>query len=247
MAAARTVQARSRETVIEMYEAAKIPSFGIYSGNDLLYGMMPETMDEGVQLLDQWLDWIDQSKSSAIYSLRLYRGITDEEQINNKQKYNGCINFRLHELSQAIGGAEGNRGFMAELAGVISGLRDEVKELRDRMDEKEEEADNGGDMGLGVVGKVLSDPQLVQNLPMIIGMVKELFSAKPAQQEIPPTQKLSGVTAVKTEEEVIQDAISRLRVHVPDLPEVLAKLAVMAEKKPFNLKMALVVIRTMKL
>jgi len=248
MASARTIQARDKDTVIEMYRAMDVRAFGIFAGNEPIFGKAPDSIEEGEQLLCQWLDWIDDSKSAAIYSLRVYRKITDDADITNKTPFNACINFRLHDLSQAIGGPGGNAGYFSEFTNTINGLRSEMKKINDRMDEKEEEEEEDG----GIIGKLMN-PGFIEQLPVIVGVIKGLFAGGGQahdDHEIPPSGRISGITGThipaETDDQKIAMAIERLKIHLPDLPAVLTKLADMAEKKPGTFKSALMVIRSMK-
>jgi hypothetical protein len=86
-----------------------------------------------------------------------------------------------------------------------------------------------------------------------------LFSS-PADQhypEIPSSEKLGnvseelagGITYDRpvSDDERIAQAIQQLKNHVPNLPEVLSKLAAMAAKKPVAFKGALLMINSMKI
>src|SRR5713226_7573381 len=137
MATDRTIQAHDSETVLQMYRSMNVLAFGLFLQSEPLFGAVPETIQEGEQLLEQWLDWIKDSKSAAIYSLRVYRKITDEADITNKTNYNCSVRFRLNELSMAVGGAGGNAGYFMQFTDTINGLRSEVKELKERLDDQE--------------------------------------------------------------------------------------------------------------
>lgn len=250
MAGGKTIQARDAETVLEMYHSMNVPAFALFSGNDIHFGAVPDSMSEGEQLLTQWLSYIENSKSSALYSLRVYRKVDDEADITNKRPCNGQINFRLNEISMAVGGAEGNHMY-GQVGSALAALREDLKDVRERLDAKEEEQEDGE----GMIGKLLN-PEFLSQLPALVGMVKELFGSAGAvgqqqYREIPHTDKLGGVaesaTAPLNDDEKIAASLAVLKSRISDLPDVLVKLAWMAENKPVTLQGALLMIRNMKM
>src|SRR6266850_2746524 len=187
----RTIQATDKETVMEMYRSMNVKAFAIFDKMDLKFGTVPDSLDQGAQLLEQWLDWIENSNSAALYSLRVYRKVKDEEQINNKAAYHASINFRLNELSMAVGGAGGNAGYFGALNETLRDLQRDVKALQKQRDEREEEEEE--EKG-GFIGKLMN-PEFIAQLPTLIGTVKALFSgtALPQYHDIPESEQLGAV------------------------------------------------------
>jgi hypothetical protein len=250
MGEARTIQATDRETVIEMYDSMDVPAFAIFAKSELLFAKAPDSMEEGKQLLEKWLDWIYGSKSAALYSLRVYRKAKDDDDITNKTPYNSSINFRLHAVSMFDGGTDGNGGYIGALNQNLKEMQAEILKLHKRLDEKEEEDDD--DEPGGIIGKLM-DPEFIERLPILVATVKGLFAGNPQPREyheIPQSEKLGHVSESLTsgisDDQRIDMAIAELKMHVPDLADLLTKLATMT-KRPVMFKGALMILRTMKI
>lgn len=251
---ARTVQLRSLQNVLDAYENWDTPHFAIWNGKQLLfaYDKNEGSIDEGIQLLQQWLQWIEAGESAGIYTLAIYKD--PAKSITNATPYNGSVNFQLHQYQyggngggQLINGA-GDTG-MKMLLDEIKAMRLELNKIKEQ-DDKDDDDDDDGDM-LGKVATLL-------NNPIVTGIIGSLFpNIKPGKPQthmasIPNqsghSSRIAGIAATEEQnQQRIADALAKLQKTVPNLADILEKLSQLAEKKPSNFKFYTSALMSMKL
>lgn len=252
--AARTVQLRSVQNVLDAYENWDTPHFAIWNAKQLLFAYDKDegSIDEGMQLLQQWLQWIEQGESAGIYTLAIYKDPT--KSITNATPYNGSVNFQLHQY-QYGGGSGGQVNGVAGDPGVKI-LIDEIRAMRLELNklQQEQDADDDDDDDGDILGQVTN---LLGN-PIVTGLIGSLFPnikpqpIKPMQSVSQPgngsVSRIAGATATDADDQKrMADALAKLQKSVTNLPDILEQLSKLAEKKPTNFKFYTSALMNMKL
>ena len=230
---AKSVQAREPETVIEMYKAMACPSFSISQGSQFLFCFENESIEQGVPQLVQVLEWLDDS--GAIYTLKVYdidSGITD------KTGARGSFNFCFYD-------PQGMSGAPPMASNAYRSYTNALEKRLEKLEREREEEEEDDGSGLGVIGKIL-DSGIIEQIPVIVGVVRELFG-KPAIQDIPASEQISGVGfPVDDVVRPLDESLQILKSATPDLEALLSKLATVAQKNPIKFKVYLATLRSLK-
>jgi hypothetical protein len=234
MSYSRTVQAQDIEGTLELYRLRKVPPFAIFAGNQLLFSENATSMGEGEQILEQYLMILDRSQSMGIYTLCVYDRLEEGALIDNKMKYHGSINFRLKENTPGF--QQGN-GLLNENRSLLMSIDKRLQQLEE---EKEEPEDQGV---MGAIGAVLNSG-IIEQLPMIIGLIRELAAPKP-QGQIPASDHLGAINP-QIGQDQLTEAMEVLKAKVPDFPEIMCKLARIATKNPIRFTGYMLIIRALK-
>lgn len=244
---AKSVQARDSETVMEMYTNLDIPAFGIRQGGSLPFKYTGDSIEEGTQKLQWILEKLTESESAAIYTLVLYEH--PEKGVNEGTKGDISINFRLIDHTTSYLPAEQYRGSYGALMGEIKELRKTVEQIQ-----KEKQVEPAS--SLGMIGEIM-EMEAVQPIMMAIGnRIADVIMG----QESKPMGTLSRVSGIPglepdstpvtsgwKDNPMVIDALDRMSLRVPDLPELLKKLADMAEQKPGQFGVYAMMIRKIKI
>lgn len=248
---ARTVQLKNANQVMEAYQNWENPQFAILNGKQLLFAYDKEdaNLEEGEQLLEQWLAWIKNGGSAGIYTLAIYKDT--RKGITNATPYNGSINFQLNEYSYNGGSMNGanNEGLklimdkMESMQLQLNKLQQEIEDDDD--DEEEKEADT-----LGQITDFLSNPVIAGLLGSLIPNGNKTL--KPASP-MPPTQtepgnvaRITGTTENDSQQRMA-DSLRKLQTAIPNLPDVLDQMCKLAEQKPNQFKFYMASLMAMKL
>jgi hypothetical protein len=248
----RTVQLRSVQNVLEAYENWDTPHFAIWNAKQLLfaYDKNEGSIDEGIQLLQQWLQWIEAGESAGIYTLAIYKDPV--KSITNATPYNGSVNFQLHQYQ--YGGNGGGQLMAGASDPGIKMLVDEMKAMRLELNKIQKDQDGTDDDDDGdMLGKVAT----LLNNPIVTGIIGSLFPnikpGKPTHMAAIPnpsghSTRIAGVTTSDADNQKrIADALAKLQQTVPNLPDILEKLSQLAEKKPSNFQFYTTALMSMKL
>lgn len=267
-AATNSVQFYGLESVVDAYKNKQTPAFAIcagkllqmtYDGNDV-DGYRAPTMQEGIQVLLHYLSSMYQG-TTAIYTLKTYDNLKNEEKIRPSTEYSTAFNFRLSDPS-TFNGTNGQimpygRNYGNNL------ILEEIQKLNGRLDELESgEIINGADdddddetIEEALIG-ILKDPQKLQahvntwksifNPGAVQGVgntfpmqypeqipYKRISEEQPKPQPQPITQE-NALTQSEQEKiwQRIADAIDSMAVVDPKLVDHLEMLASIAKKDP---------------
>lgn len=240
---ARTVQLRDIPDVITAYLNWDNPQFAIWSGKQLLFTYDNEdaTVEDGEQLLHQWLQWIQKSSSAGIYTLTIYKN--QKKEITNNTPYNGSVNFQLNAYQ--YNNQSGTIGQVADPS--VKMLLDEVRAMRLELNTIKSDIDNDDDDNddgnvLGQITTLLSNPVIGAIITAIMPNVKVPQQPKSAtsttmQTVSGTTTKIAGTPDQTDDDKRIASAMAALKENVPNLPAVLEQLSLLAIKHPSQMQL----------
>lgn len=234
----RTVQIETPAQLIEAYNNWACPNFSIISGKQLLfaYDEPDGTIEQGEEFLRWWSDRIYEKGSAGIYTLCIYKGLNGKE-ITNSTPYNGSVNFQFHVYKYDSpytnpGTVRFNEGGdMKVLIDKVNALTEQVKRLEEG-EEGEEEEEGDAERIIGKISTLLGNPVIAGLVGTLFGGSKEL----PAAVEPGKVQRIAGVSVSEPDNKLIGECIERLKLATDRLPDVLCKLAALAEKSPTKFK-----------
>jgi hypothetical protein len=232
-----TVQFRDASSVVRAYENRGVPAFCIRNKNQLLFVYKGDDLEEGKNLLTEYMDLLQKSESAGIYTLCVYEEFKGGR-ITNKTEYDGSFNFRF---TDTISINQTKHPFANEL----TALREEVKLLHEKMEAKEEEEEESTDT-MGSIAKLLDNPMIAGVVGAIFEKVMDSLTKKPVDQiqNEANTQNLKAVSGVEVESEVFY-AYEILCKSRKDFPELFKKLALLAQKKPKQFGIYCTMLKTM--
>lgn len=247
MSFAKTVQYKSKESVIQAYKMRDVAPFAVFSGKQFLYSCIPEDVETGATNLEAYLDLLEDGQSAGIYTLTVYDDLQPGDKIKNNTPYDGSFNFRF--LDQPL-------GYIGNGPAYINEMRTERLKLEKRIAELEAKQEGNGEDANGI-GAILNSPLMEIILPhlapLISGIVGKLTNGlglndgQPGRQleEVPESSQLGAIPEIEPGTK-IREALAVLVEKAPDLPDLLAKLARIAVSKPIQFKTYLIMLRSMK-
>jgi len=229
MSLGRNVQFRSADSVIAAYRANDVPCFAVSAGTQLLTSYNGTDIDEGAQLLEKFLELLEDSKSAATYSVRVYKKLGAKEDISNKTPYHGSFNFNLTDtITGALAGIGANNQGVS-VAKDFYELRarfDEQTRLLEMMAEKLENLEQPEPVAS--MGETML-AALLPHLPAIIE--KFLPKQEPGQQQISGISLPANLFS-DNDVERIGNSLIELRKVEKDVPKFLERLAAYANRNP---------------
>jgi hypothetical protein len=228
----KSVQFSTVDAVIAAYENREVPAFAIWCGKQFLFKYEDSDIEQGKETLLEMLQLLQSNHSAAIYTLSVYEDLKGK--IKDNTNYDGSFNFRFQE--HAIGYLPGMPGGTNAIQTELAALRLQVKKLQEENEGEEEENK------LGIVGEILQHPAVEPVVPVLIGrLVDLLFPEEPAK-----TARVAGINVSEvSDNDKVREAITRLSESVPDLPDLLMKLAMISVKKPSSFKFYMSTLRGM--
>jgi hypothetical protein len=230
MPAGRNIQVYGIEAVMACYENNKIPAWAVVCDKNINAKYTGDCCDEGLEMLQQYLEMLKKYDSAASYSLRLYEDA--EKQIRSNSPYDIAFNFSLQEKDElknsgnlpAVQGMNGNT--LTQLLREISSLEtqnavlklekeqdeDYIDELEKRL--KEQPAEQ----------KTMGAAMLEKFMPTIAKIGESIAANLFSKGE----SALAGVPVSEQDEQaLIDNAIAKLRTKLTKytVGQVLSKIA----------------------
>jgi hypothetical protein len=249
------VQFRGTKSVIEAYERCNIPSFAIFTndGKQLLYPCQCENVEEGKQLLFQYLEAMCNGNEAAIatYTIKVYDDLKKGEKIRANRDYAASFNFKLFSYDQWEQNGMPMPG-QSELRRTIEEQGKQIADLQLMLTEKENDNDTEGVGGaMGMIGALLEMPGIKEMIAgKIVSMVNRVFP-----DQVPESMRIGKVAGAFDEKKfgdpsqqqpqpmTSDEQLARLNAALeilyqadPKLVEHLESLAQMAKEKPDNFK-----------
>jgi hypothetical protein len=265
MSAANAVQFYGIDSVMEAYRNKQTPAFAVVAGKLLMFtydgtdedGYRKPTMQEGTQVLLHFLSSMYQG-STAVYILKVYDGLKENEKIRPSTEYSTAFNFKLSEpvVGNGMIPYQGGRAYGQNL------LLDEIQKLNARIDllqagEIDDEDDEDETIEEAIIGVIKDPDKLKQHVtawkeilgvpsvqPQTIGSIvpvpfhkvnESTGTAKPQPKELPKQSQ-----QVTTEQEKIwqriADAIDIMALHDEHIVEHFETLAAIAKNNPEQFK-----------
>ncbi len=249
---ARTVQFRQVQDVLDAYENWDTPHFAIWNGKQLLFAYDKDdaTIDDGSQLLEQWLRWIEKSGSAGIYMLAIYKGVT--KGITNATPYNGSVNFQLHDYNYSGNGNSNamtgiNDHGLKMLVDEVKAMRLELSRLQQEQVADSDDDDDDGDV-MGSITKLLSSPVVGSIISQLFPNGIKLNNTPMKPTPVGQVSRINGaITDPDPNQKRMADALATLNKAVPDLPALLEQLGKLAEKQPGQFKFYMGTLMSMNL
>lgn len=216
---AKSVQARSVEDVLALYDQMQVPSFAIRQGSAQNAKWIGESVEDGHANLKTCLEFLERAESAAIYTLCLFED--PPERVTDRTPCSLSLNFRLLDTPSGYISGEQYAGGYSRITMELQQLRKEIQEIRA---EKEQ---GGGQLGL--IGDLLSIEALQ---PVIAGLGMRLVDAVLPEKKVGQLERLSGVPGQWREDDQVTRSLDRLAAKVDNLGTLLGKLADMAERNP---------------
>jgi hypothetical protein len=224
-----SVQLIGRKPIISRYEKLDCEAWALYQGKQFMVGGV------GSDSLSDWLTDLEQSQSTATYTLRVYDSNEAPTSSTGGSDYVASVNFKVLDTYEGYGIAgRGDR-----VMDRIKGLEDEIKKLNKPPADDDE--DGGTSIG-AIVSDWLENPE---KLAVIVGIAKQLFTggagSMPIVAAAQPIQSISGfnnmdTTAIRADSpeglQRIAAALDILGKHDANLVLNLETLARLAETKP---------------
>lgn len=255
------LQFTDKTDVIEGYQRARIPAWGIWCGRSLCFSYSGDNVSEGAADLTETLDMLDRAGMAANYQLAMYDAEdianqkTSAGRITSKTPYISSFNFRLSDtgsgvlagtrllgtgemtIKQYIESRDTNKILLDEL----KALRMEVNELKEGSGEPDDDID---EYGLGKIGRVLQHPVIGPMATQLVGALTQLL-----QRGLPAGQ-VAGIPVTASADpypldDQAKEALKVLYAAVPDFSVVLDKLKDMALRQPATLSTYVNVLKSM--
>lgn len=218
-----SIQFLGLEPVLQMFTNRGIETWGLFQGKQFL------SAGDGADGLRQYLNAVAPYGSQAIYTLKVYTGNPDPDEITDKTQANGSFNFKLTEGQVGAPAKVGGYG-MGSLDPITAKLHELVAAkvgdaIEDILNPKPEKQDIGD-----VIMGYLEDPDA---LASVIGAVGKLLNRGQVPAQLGQVAGL-GATAAQTGDRVhrLAGALDRLERVDPQLVEHLEKLADIGEQDP---------------
>jgi hypothetical protein len=229
MTAQKRVHFTGIEEVINAYEHYGIPAFAIFSGKDLHFRCMPDTIEEGSKSLETFLEMLGPMNWEHL-TLKVYEDTS--KGIKARTDYDGSFGFQINENPNK-GDGVGNNAVLSRLAAIEKKLTAE-----------DSDDDEMNDYGLGKIGQIMQHPAIEPLVPLLTNKLLDfLIGPDPHAQ----TARIAGPREVTTDEQVTIDAaITRLKATTQNLGELLLKLAEFSEKQPVKFKIYMGTFKTMR-
>jgi hypothetical protein len=207
----KSVQFRGSETVLTAFLNRDCSAWSLWVGGQFLFKYAGENVEEARQALQDTLIMIEQSESTAIYTLKVYEELPKGVKIKEKTECDGSFNFRLQDDLPSVNRVNYQNSMSSQLAALN-------KKLDDYMADDAEEDEST----MGQIGKFLEHPIAQRLVSGILGINIQ-----------PQTGAINGIPAANQDGKATK-AIELLKTKDPRIGEHLEKLANIAEKQPQN-------------
>lgn len=138
--------------MVSAYEANTVPVWALFCGKEILGQYKGNNMEEGAQLLTEWIDRLSLGESIATYQLRMYED-DFKGSVNNNTPYNYSFRFKLDDGEEVHGRSRTYGPYFTEMENRIKKLEAEKAAL---------EEDDGEEIGgiQGFIGSILQKPEV---------------------------------------------------------------------------------------
>lgn len=202
---------REKEAVLTQYDAMGTPFFEVWEGKQKKFEWTDNDLDGGRGFLEQQLDAIYHYGSTALFTIKYYKKLTDKETfaVENLKGSNtfklvetGSPNLTPYWKQQQMGGV-GGKSEVEELKEMLAGMQSQINALTHPIEDEDEEEEpeklSGIGAIIGMVKPVLDQPEVQQAIAgKIVDFLDKLFPNKPnsgfMNQQQPQQQQLQTIT-----------------------------------------------------
>lgn len=230
---AKNVQFRGIGNTLKAFQARNVDAWSLW----VINGSIAQFLNKGVgeDDLAMFLSMIE--ISSAVYTLKVYEGITDASQIKERTECDGSFNFSLIDAEEDFGRyTDKNRA--NRLFERISAL-----EAKQNQEIEEEEP------GIGkVINSWLENPgellDVIEKAKRVFGFAQVVQPFQTPQQEM--IGNVVGTDNLEKKIERLQAAVNILEKNDPKIIEHLEKLADMSQNNPGQFQFLISALESMK-
>lgn len=180
-----------KQSVLQAYRSRGIDTWAIFQQKSLNNAGNTEAM------LSSFLDMLGQHGAGCLYTLKVYSGIDEPNEITDNTPSNGSFNFKLGEaLGVAISGTGNSptgtmeQMIMAKLSGIIA--KDVTEAMDRRLNGSDDEDDEEFSIG-AIIKPYIKEPE------RLVGLIRELrgFFSGAAVQPMEQPARVAGLTFTK--------------------------------------------------
>jgi hypothetical protein len=231
-----SVQFIGKEQIMQLFENKKIDVWSIFQYKQLIH------KGTGEDDLNGFLDMLQAGGSNAVYTLKVYEGVTDPLMIKEKTDCDGSYNFKFENDRSGPGISAytpRNQEILNRLEAIEQRLIDDPRE------------DNEPDTIGSVIVDVIKDPAMaLQWITILQGIFGKTNQAPPVAplRSIEPVQAqvIGNITDDETDKlNRLEKALDILEKNDPKIIMHLEKLAEISTKKPGVFKNLLFMLETM--
>lgn len=229
------VHFRGKDAIVQAYSRNNVPGCILCSAKDILFQYDGDDVEEGADMLGQFIDALKKGHSQAVYQLRMYKD--PPANVNLKTDWNYSFKCRILDEDEVTENG-GSYNTSRETYKRLDALTAELAELkRERELEQEEEGEEVGGFQ-SVIGGLINRPD-VQNflIQKMMGFMNNLTGNKgqPAQPGA-AVSGLPGAAAQPMAAEGLQQEINTDTAYnrlAPDQRQLLDQaMAVLMERDP---------------
>jgi len=243
----KAVHFKTPAAVMDGYEKQDVPAFALFSGSQLICKYQGDDMDQGKQTLQFWITHLVKEQSAAIHTIAFFEDVPAKG-IKSNTPYDCSFNFRFldtpmgylpPELYNLVGGGQ------RQLIDELTALRLEVSDLKKQVEEGPDEPDEVEKPGIGAIMLKSFEPLL----PVLADrVIAALFPPQPGQGHVARVSGLGIGEQVSAQEQLrVNDAVRRLRKTVPDIADIMEKLARLSEVQPATFNTYMAMLRSMNI
>lgn len=201
---AASVQFKGLECVVKAFENRGVDTFSIFQAKQFMF------KGDGVDELSEILKSLENSGTSAVYTLKIYEK-TLSDKVKNNTSDDGSFNFKLNENDSERYGVPAKSHPGSNGSYLLSRLDELENKIGAALAKDEEEEDEEEEKELSQMEKIL-----IPIMPVLIEKVMMFFSQNPGGQQ------MNGIS----------ESVAKLSNRVPDLNDKIEKLSKMADENP---------------
>lgn len=211
--------------------------YALFQGRELKFSYNDANVDEGKNLLLQTLEYLKQSGTSAVYTIRFY-DLPKNGKVTSKDEYVSSFTFQVnipyYEVDRQVGNVQPHNALDANL------LMNELKSIREEMNEirTSKLGDLQPEKTLWDSIRGVIEVPIVEDFIRGVARRMDIPIAEPVYEDNTQARALAGIDTDADKIAMIQDAVQRLMRIDADFHTHLAKLADVAETKPKTYWMA---------
>ena len=238
-----SVQFYGKDKAIEAYENCDIPAWGLFSGKQLLCRYNGTSINEGKQLLDDFLEKIEES--NATYTLKVFEAEGNKPvKIKEKTECDSSFNFKLDSEDVYLQRQEqrgyGARHMQSELSKTLAGINERLQKIEEEPEDEIEDETFGESLGKAIQQSIIGAIQNPEQPNVLVDLLRGVLNvpvSKPAIGSVRNTGSIAGFETGNSNASIenqtdklnrLGAAIDILEIHDPKLVEHLEKLAKMA-------------------
>lgn len=255
-----TVQFYGREQVMQAASNLKCPAWALFAGTALFNKYEENDEIESMQILEQYLEMLENSGSAAVYKLKFFEIPEGSKKVKITEKTvcdRGSFTFKLQTQEQtlipyqsrAIAFNETNTK-IDKLAEIILEQQKQINLLSEKFtedleEEEEEEPETIGSVLMDAIKNPNKLMELVNTFKMITGIgmnqqpMQAIGNINPQQTNTMENETTQQTGNIEERLQRLSNAIDILEKADPQLVEHLEKLAAMSQNDPGMFKFLL--------